>query len=179
MNCVEASADLLPYSFCVPPAWRVSVIADMDGSVDVIMLDETGELLGFGGASGPVEPSGQVNRFVPFPQKLVDAQERQRLLSGMGFEPKAVRDLVIDTFPVDGLAGSLLTLTLDIGESEPQSRVYELRVPVQGGAGIELLFVFGASEASEGDVRDVLSSIQVDASLVEANLEHALSGPSS
>ncbi len=67
-NCIEASTDRLPYSFCVPETWRVGDILHMDGSIDIVMIDEGGEAFGFGEASGPTEPSGRVKRFVPFPE---------------------------------------------------------------------------------------------------------------
>jgi hypothetical protein len=33
----------------------------MDGSVDIIMVDESGEAFGSGKTIGPIEPSGRLN----------------------------------------------------------------------------------------------------------------------
>lgn len=172
-TCVQANADDLPYSFCVPDTWRVGDVVHMDGSLDIAMIGGTGEVLGFAKASGPVEPSGRVNRFVPFPEHVIGAAARKRLLNRIGFEPNAVRDLSIESLRVDGQTGSLLTLTIDIGEPEAVSRFFALRVPVGGGAGIELTFVFDASDTSDDAVREVMSTVRIDSSLVEEAMQRA------
>jgi hypothetical protein len=83
-TCIEASEGSLPYSLCLPNTWRVGEILHSDGSMDIAMIDETGEAFGFGKASGPVRPSGHLNRFVPFPDRLIGTQERRRYLAEFG-----------------------------------------------------------------------------------------------
>ena len=170
-TCVQANADRLPYSFCVPDTWRVGDVVHMDGSLDIVMIGGTGEVLGFAKASGPVDPGGRVNRFVPFPESVIGAAARKRLLIRIGFEPNAVRDLSIESLRVDGQTGALLTLTIDIGEPDAVSRFFALRVPVGGVAGIELTFVFGASDTSEDVVREVMSTVRIDSTLVEEAIQ--------
>jgi len=175
-NCTEASSHRLPYSFCVPDTWRVFDVVHSDGSIDIAMLDETGEVLGSGSATGPVEPSGRLNRYVPFPQVPISGKERQRFLTDVGFEPKVARDLSIGAFPVDGQPGSLMTLTLDMGDPEAITRVFDFRMPVEDGGGIRLLFVFGAAKGTDEIVRGVLSTVRIDASLVKALVQSATAG---
>jgi len=170
-NCVEASADLLPYSFCVPVTWRVGDIAHMDGSIDIVMIDESSEVLGFAKASGPVEPNGRVIRFEPFPESVIEAQEQRRFLVDAGFKPRFVRDLSIESLPIDGQLGFLLSFTIDIGEPDAVSRFVELRVPVEGGASIELTFVFGASGESDDLVEEVISTLRIDSNLLEEAMQ--------
>jgi hypothetical protein len=83
-QCVEARADLLPYSFCLPTAWTVGDVAHMDGSVDIVMMDESGEAFGIGKAIGPIEPSGRLNQYKPFPENLLDPEKQERLLAAVG-----------------------------------------------------------------------------------------------
>jgi hypothetical protein len=83
-QCVEARADLLPYSFCLPTAWTVGDVAHMDGSVDIVMMDESGEAFGIGKAIGPIEPSGRLNPYKPFPENLLDPEKQERLLAAVG-----------------------------------------------------------------------------------------------
>jgi hypothetical protein len=174
VHCIEASADSLPYSFCVPDTWVADPdVIHSDGSIDIAMRDEMDAIVGSATASGPVEPSGRVNTFAPFPTEFSGAQQRKRFLASVGFEPKAVDDMAVEALVVDGHAASLLTLTLDIGEPEALTRVFELRVSTEGRAGIELLFVFGASHVSDDVIRQVISTVSIDAALVEDALEAA------
>jgi hypothetical protein len=170
-NCVEASADLLPYSFCVPVTWQVGDIAHMDGSIDIVMIDESGEVLGFAKASGPVEPNGRVNRFEPFPESVIEAREQRRFLVDAGFKPRFVRDLSIESLPIDSQPGFLLSFTIDIGEPDAVSRFVELRVPVEGGASIELSLVFDASGESDDLVEEVISTLRIDSNLLEEAMQ--------
>ena len=170
-NCVEASADLLPYSFCVPLTWRVGDIAHTDGSIDIVMIDESGEVLGFAKVSGPVEPNGRVIRFEPFPESVIEAREQRRFLVDAGFKPRYVSDLSVESQPIDGQPGSLLSFTIDIGEPDAVSRFVELRVPVAGRASIELTFVFGASGESDDLVEEVISTLRIDSDLLEEAMQ--------
>jgi hypothetical protein len=138
-----------------------------DGSLDITMMDETGHILGFGSASGPVQPDGRLNRFVPFPERFLNAQDRRSFLGEVGFEPDAVRDLVVETLPIDGRTGSIMRLTIDIGEPEAITRVVEARVPVGSGIGIELLFIWDPSEADDEVIMQVISSLHVDELMME------------
>jgi hypothetical protein len=88
----------------------------MDGSIDIVMIDEAGEVFGSWEACGPIEPSGRVNRFMPFPEKLIETKTRDRFLARAGFEPNAVRDLSVETQSVDGRSGTLLRITIDLGD---------------------------------------------------------------
>ena len=169
--CVQASADLLPYSFCVPVTWRVGDIVHMDGSIDIAMIDEAGDILGFAKAFGPVEPSGRVNRFESFPERVIEAQEQTRFLVDAGFKPKFVRDFSVEPLPIDGQPGFLLSFTIDIGEPDAVSRFVELRVPVERGASIELTFVFGASGESDDLVEEVISTLRIDSNLLEEAMQ--------
>lgn len=172
-NCVEASTDRLPYSFCVPETWRVGDSMHMDGSIDIFMIDEAGEVFGSGKVSGPIEPSGRMTRFVPFPEKLIGAKSREQFLAHAGFEPNAVRDLSVETLSVDGRSGSLLRITIDIGDPQAASRVIKVRVPVGSGAGIDMLFVWDYTKADDDVITEVISTVRIDASMVEADLQRA------
>jgi len=166
-NCIEASTARLPYSFCIPVTWRVGETVHTDGSIDIAMIDEAGDILGFAKAFGPVEPSGRVNRFESFPERVTEAQEQRRFLVDAGFKPKFVRDFAIEPLPIDGQPGFLLSFTIDIREPDAVSRFVELRVPVEGGASIELTFVFGASGESDDFVKEVISTLRIDSNLLE------------
>ena len=170
-NCLEVRQNRLPYSFCVPETWRVGDIMHMDGSIDIFMIDEAGEVFGSGKVSGPIEPSGRMTRFVPFPERLFGTKTRDRFLAHAGFEPNAVRDLSVETLSVDGRSGSLLRITIDIGDPQATSRVIDLRVPVGSGAGIDMLFVWDYTKADDDVIREVISTLRIDASMVEALLE--------
>jgi hypothetical protein len=172
-NCIEASTDRLPYSFCVPKTWQVGDIVHMDGSIDIVMINEAGEVFGSGGASGPIEPSGRVKRFMPFPERLIGTKTRDRFLARVGFEPNAVCDLAVETLSVDGRSGSLLRITIDIDDPQATSRVIEVRVPVGSGAGIDMLFVWDYTKADDDVIREVISTVRIDASMVEADLQRA------
>ncbi len=145
----------------------------MDGSIDIVMIDEAGEGFGFGKASGPIEPSGRVKRFVPFPERLIETKSRDRFLANTGFEPNAVRDLSVETLAVDGRSGSLLRMTIDIGDPPATRRVIGVRVPVGSGAGIDILFVWDYTKADDDVIREVISTVRIDASMVEADLQRA------
>ena len=107
---------LLPYSFCLPTAWTVGGVAHMDGSVDILMVDESGEAFGFGKAIGPIEPSGRLNPYKPFPENLLDPERQKRLLAAVGgVEPSSIEELSIQELSVDGNPGSLLTITIHAG----------------------------------------------------------------
>jgi hypothetical protein len=132
-----------------------------------------GEAFGFGEASGPTEPSGRVKRFVPFPQRLIGAKSRERFLARAGFEPNAIRDLSVETLAVDGRSGSLLRITIDMGDPQATSRVIEVRVPVGRGVGIDMLFVWDYTKADDEVIREVISTLRIDAPMVEADLQRA------
>ena len=88
-----------------------------------------------------------------------------------GFKPKFVRDFSVEPLPIDGQPGFLLSFTIDIGEPDAVSRFVELRVPVEGGASIELLFVFGAGESNDL-VEEVISTLRIDSNLMEEATQH-------
>jgi hypothetical protein len=79
----------------------------MDGSVDILMMDDSGEAIGFGKAIGPIEPSGRLNPYKPFPENLLDPERQKRLLAAVGgVEPSSVEELSIQQLSVDGNPGS-------------------------------------------------------------------------
>lgn len=171
-QCVEARADLLPYSFCLPTAWSVGDIAHMDGSVDILMMDDSGEAFGFGKAVGPIEPSGRLKPYKPFPQNLLDPERQKRLLAAVGgVEPSTVKELSIQQLSVDGNPGSLLTITIDIGESE--RRFYNVRVDIGDDASIELFFAFDPSSMNDEVLRDIIATVRLNASLINEALQQA------
>jgi hypothetical protein len=149
----------------------VGDIAHTDGSIDIVMIDESGEVLGFAKVSGPVEPNGRVIRFEPFPESVIEAREQRRFLVDAGFKPRYVSDLSVESQPIDGQPGSLLSFTIDIGEPDAVSRFVELRVPVAGRASIELTFVFGASGESDDLVEEVISTLRIDSDLLEEAMQ--------
>jgi hypothetical protein len=169
-ECVEARADLLPYSFCVPTAWRVGDVAHMDGSVDILMIDDSGEAFGFGKAVAPIEPSGRLNPYKPFPQNLLDPEGKKRLIAAVGgVEPSSVKELSIQQLSVDGNPGSLLTITIDFGESE--RRFFNVRVDIGNDASIELFFAFLPSSPNDEVLRDIVATVHLNASLIDEALQ--------
>jgi hypothetical protein len=84
----------------------------MDGSVDIVMVDDSGEAFGFGKAIGPIEPSGRLNPYKPVPENLLDAERQKRLAALVGgVEPASVEEVSIQQVSVDGNPGSLLMMT--------------------------------------------------------------------
>jgi hypothetical protein len=171
-QCVEARADLLPYSFCLPTAWRVGDVTHMDGSVDILMVDESGEAFGFGKAIGPIEPSGRLNPYKPFPQNLLDPERQKRLLAAVGgVEPSSIEALSIQQLSVDGNPGSLLTITIDAGVWK--RRFFNVRVDVGNDASIELFFAFDPSIMNDEVLRDIVATVHLNASLIDEVLQQA------
>jgi hypothetical protein len=171
-QCVEARADLLPYSFCLPIAWSVGDIAHMDGSVDILMMDDSGEAIGFGKAIGPIEPSGRLNPYKPFPENLLDPERQKRLLAAVGgVEPSSVEELSIQQLSVDGNPGSLLTITIDAGVWK--RRFFNVRVDIGDDGSIELFFAFDPSSVNDEVLRDIVATVHLDASLIDEALQQA------
>ena len=144
----------------------------MDGSVGIVMVDESGEAFGFGKAIGPIEPSGRLNPYKPIPENLLDP-ERQRRLAALvgGVEPSSVEDLSIQQLAVDGNPGSLLTLTIDAGLWK--RRFFNVRVDIGDDASIELLFAFDPSTLNDEVLRDIVATVHLDASLIDQALQQA------
>jgi hypothetical protein len=171
-QCVEAKEDLLPYSFCLPTGWTVGDVAHMDGSVDIVMMDESGEAYGIGKAIGPIEPSGRLNPYKPFPQNLLDPERQERLLAAVGgVEASSIEEISIQQLSVDGNGGSLLTITIDAGERK--RRFFNVRVDIGDDASIELLFAFNPSSLNDEVLRDILATVHLDASLIDQALQQA------
>jgi len=162
----------LPYSFCLPTAWKVGDVAHMDGSVDIIMVDESGEAFGFGKAIGPIEPSGRLNPYKPFPENLLDPERQERLAAAVGgVEPSSIEELSIQQLSVDGNSGSLLTITIDAGVWK--RRFFNVRVDIGDDASIELLFAFDPSSLNDEVLRDIVGSVHLDVSLIDQALQQA------
>ncbi len=144
----------------------------MDGSVDILMVDESGEAFGFGKAFGPIEPSGRLIPYKPFPQNLLDPEGQKRLLATVGgVEPSSIEELSIQQLSVDGNPGSLLTTTIDAGVWK--RRFFNVRVDIGDNASIELLFVFDPSSLNDEVLRDIVATVHLDASLIDEVLQQA------
>ena len=129
----------------------------MDGSVDIIMVNQSGEAFGFGKAIGPIEPSGRLNPFKPFPENLLDPERQERLIAAVGgVEPSSIEELSIQQLSVDGNPGSLLTITIDAGVSK--RRFFNVRVDIGEDASIELLFGFDPSSLNDEVLRDIVAT---------------------
>jgi hypothetical protein len=173
-QCVEARADLLPYSFCLPTGWTVEDVAHMDGSVDIVMMDESGEAFGFGKAMGPIEPSGRLNPYKRCPENLLDPERQKRLAAAVGgVEPSSIEEVSIQQLSVDGNPACLLTLTIDAGLWKRR------RVDIGGDASIELFFAFDPSSLNDEVLRDIVSTVHLDASLIDQALQQAADGGAS
>jgi hypothetical protein len=144
----------------------------MDGSVDILMMDDSGEAIGFGKAIGPIEPSGRLNPYKPFPENLLDPERQKRLLAAVGgVEPSSVEELSIQQLSVDGNPGSLLTITIDAGVWK--RRFFNVRVDIGDDASIELFFAFDPSSVNDEVLRDIVATVHLDASLIDEALQQA------
>jgi hypothetical protein len=144
----------------------------MDGSVDIVMMDESGEAYGIGKAIGPIEPSGRLNPYKPFPQNLLDPERQERLLAAVGgVEASSIEEISIQQLSVDGNGGSLLTITIDAGERK--RRFFNVRVDIGDDASIELLFAFNPSSLNDEVLRDILATVHLDAGLIDQALQQA------
>lgn len=171
-QCVEARAELLRYSFCLPTAWTVGDVAHMDGSVDIVMVDESGEAFGFGKAIGPIEPSGRLNPYKRCPENLLDPERQKRLAAAVGgVEPSSIEEVSIQQLSVDGNPACLLTLTIDAGLWK--RRFFNVRVDIGGDASIELFFAFDPLSLNDEVLRDIVSTVHLDASLIDQALQQA------
>jgi hypothetical protein len=171
-RCVEATADLLPYSFCLPTAWTIGNVAHMDGSVDIVMVDDSGEAFGFGKAIGPIEPSGRLNPYKPVPENLLDAERQKRLAALVGgVEPASVEEVSIQQVSVDGNPGSLLMMTIDAGLWK--RRFFNVRVDIGDDASIELFFAFDPSSLNDEVLQDIVATVHLDGNLIDHALQQA------
>jgi hypothetical protein len=144
----------------------------MDGSVDIVMMDESGEAYGIGKAIEPIEPSGRLNPYKPFPQNLLDPERQERLLAAVrGVEPSSIEELSMQQLSVDGNAGSLLTMSVEAGVWK--RRFFNVRVDIGDDASIELLFAFDPSSLNDEVLRDILATVHLDASLIDQALQQA------
>jgi len=144
----------------------------MDGSVDIVMMDESGEANGIGKAIGPIEPSGRLNHYKPLPENLLDPARQKRLAAAVGgVEPSSIEELSIRQLPVDGNPGSLLTMTIDAGVWK--RRFFNVRVDIGDDASIELLFGFDPSSLNDDVLRDIVGTVHLDESLIDQALQQA------
>jgi hypothetical protein len=147
----------------------------MDGSVDIVMVDESGEAFGFGKAIGPIEPSGRLNPYKPFPENLLDPERQERLLAAVGgVEASSIEEISIQQLSVDGNPGSLLTITIDAGVWK--RRFFNVRVDIGDDASIELFFGFDPSSLNDEVLRDIVATVHLDTSLIDQALRQAADG---
>lgn len=144
----------------------------MDGSVDIVMVDESGEAFGFGKAIGPIEPSGRLNPYKRCPENLLDPERQKRLAAAVGgVEPSSIEEVSIQQLSVDGNPACLLTLTIDAGLWK--RRFFNVRVDIGGDASIELFFAFDPLSLNDEVLRDIVSTVHLDASLIDQALQQA------
>jgi hypothetical protein len=88
-----------------------------------------------------------------------------------GVEPSSIEEVSIQQLSVDGNPACLLTLTIDAGLWK--RRFFNVRVDIGGDASIELFFAFDPSSLNGEVLRDIVSTVHLDASLIDQALQQA------